>query len=383
MALEIRYLREPGAFADQIRALAKAVKDDDGFVAFDEQTMLNLDSDDASEYLLLIDTDVSPAVSGGAGSGSTEEAGRGASGDSAASPAHADGAGSGLDVSIPDTNTPDTNTPDNATPGTTKPTSQGSVVGAAIRDLRNGSVELAIAPSHRNRGLGRRLLREARERFAGSPLWAHGTLPPAQVLAESEGLKATRSLLAMSRPLVGVVDKPDLTNAIPNWVITPIDPEADLEAFTELNSAAFAEHPEQGQLTAEDMRQRFSQDWFDPELLLLVRPTQVGQPDDIADGASMSASVATANGLNGDKPLAYLWLKPQSDSLVELYVLGVHPQIQGQGLGGALSNLMLKIMRGHGFQRAILYVDLENEPAVRSYYRAGFDVLETHTQYSL
>lgn len=337
MEFEPRFLREATGFADQIRALATTVKNEDGFGAFDEQTLLNLDSVGAAEYLL-ITTDGDPA----AGEPQAESG-----------------------------------------PHSQSETGEGTVVGAAIRDVRNGNVELAVAPSHRSRGLGRRLLRAARERFAGSSLWAHGTLPPAQVLAETEGLTATRSLLVMTRPLVGVVNRSDLENAIPNWSIRPIDPEADLEVFTSLNEAAFANHPEQGQLTIDDMRQRFSQDWFDPELLLLVHPKHTDDQNDIADGASMSVSVAAANGFNGDKPLAFLWLKPQSKTVVELYVLGVHPKIQGQGLGGTLSDLMLKIMRSHGFQQAILYVDLDNEPAVRSYRRAGFDVSEIHTQYDL
>ncbi len=336
MEHEVRYLREPAGFADGIRTLAKVAKNVDGFAAFDEQTLLNLESADAAEYLLIVET--------------------------------ADYAETGAIVEAGDI------------VGSEK--ADLKVVGAAIHDVRNGSVELAIEPSHRRRGLGRRLLREAREHFAGASLWAHGTLPPAQALAESEGLAPTRTLLVMSRPLVGIVSKPDLADVSSRWTIAPIDPEADLEAFTKLNAVAFADHPEQGQLTAADMKQRFAQDWFDPDLLLLVRPRQFEQSDVIANGASRSASVATASGLSGDDPLAFVWLKPQSD-FVELYVLGVHPKIQGQGLGGALSNLMLTIMRDHGFQQAILYVELDNEPAVRSYRRVGFDVSETHTQYRL
>lgn len=321
MAIEIRAVGTPAGFETEIRELARQVHEADGFAAFDEQTLLNLDSPGAAEYLLVVE-------------------------------------GGDADT-------------------------QANVIGAAIRDVRNGSVELAIKPERRRRGLGRRLLAEVRGRFPGSQLWAHGTLPAAQALAESEELKPERTLLVMSRPLVGVAEPVDLENAIPNWSIAPIRPDVDLDAFTELNAAAFAQHPEQGQLTVEDMKQRFAQDWFDRELLLLVRPKSLDKPEDIADGAAMSASVASANGLNGEKPLAFLWLKPQSQSLVELYVLGVHPQIQGKGLGGSLANLMLKIMRGHGFQQAILYVDADNEPAVRSYRRAGFDISQTHTQYAL
>ncbi|VEI13601.1 GNAT family N-acetyltransferase [Trueperella bialowiezensis] len=327
MSFEIRVVKEPGEYAQQIREFAGQVKDDDGVSAFDEQTLLNIDAPDAADYLLLVEP------------------------------------------------------------------RSGELAGVAIRDVRNNSVELAVGAPYRRRGLGQRLLREARKRFGGAVLWAHGTLPPARALAESENLEATRTLLVMTRPLVGVVDKPDLASAIPGWHIEPIDPKRDLEALTALNAAAFADHPEQGKLTVDDMRQRFAQPWFDPQLLLLARLKNPDRMDDVAgsattgpgatSGAAMSAAVAAANGFAPDEPLAFLWLKPQSESLVELYVLGVHPKVQGQGLGGALSKLMLKVMRGHGFQQALLYVDEENEPAVRSYRRAGFDVSESHTAYQL
>lgn len=422
MALEIYFLKEPGDLEAQIRALAAEVKNRDAFAAFDEQTLLNLALPGSAEYVLILDTTPGASTAPGATtpSGVSAVPGDSTTPEGAASPLSEPAAAHPLapaSESTPDSEFTALSEPAPSEPaleaeralvanlasgGDSAPVANpvpesdlapaaGSdpvaeaarVVGVAIRDVRASTVELAVAPSHRRRGLGRRLLREARSRFAGDYIWAHGTLPAAQALAESEGLESERTLLAMSRPLVGVVAKPELADAIPSWSIAPIDPERDLEDFTALNAAAFANHPEQGKLTADDMRQRFEQDWFDPELLLLVRPQQLEQQDDIADGASMSASAANANGFTADKPLAFLWLKPQSATLVELYVLGVHPKIQGQGLGGTLSNLMLKIMRGHGFQQAMLYVDQSNEPAVRSYHRAGFDVVESHTAYAL
>ncbi len=307
--------------ATRVDALADRVKETDGFAAFDEQTTLNFRTAGTSLYVYLLDDDE-------------------------------------------------------------------SLVGLAAADLRNRSVELAVDPDHRRRGYGTQLLTAMRdflceEGHQDFTAWAHGTLPAAQTLTTQMGLNEARGLLVMERPLVGVAQDRDFEHEIEGWNIKPINVDKDLDALVELNATSFEGHPEQGKLTATDFRQRFDQDWFDPGLLYLVRSDVGSHPDVIDSDGDFSAAFARQNGSNGTAPQAFLWMKPVNGTTVELYSLGVSPMIQGKGLGGALSKAMLKIMRAHGYSRAILYVDSDNEPAVRAYSRAGFRVTETHTAYGL
>lgn len=167
---------------------------------------------------------------------------------------------------------------------------------------------------------------------------------------------------------------------------------ADEEAWLRVNARAFADHPEQGRLTLEDLRARQREPWFDPDgFLLAVTDTAVTAAAVTADTAVTTGAADTdtdtepAVGHPRDDAaglLAYAWTKVEPGSIEgELYVLGVDPDAQGRGLGRLLTAMTLDLLAARGLHRAVLYTEATNHAAVRTYTSAGFTVARSDVQY--
>ena len=145
--------------------------------------------------------------------------------------------------------------------------SAGEIAGYAHLDptdpVAGPSAEVVVHPAHRGHGLGRLLVRAALEEAPGHRLrlWAHGDHPAARALAASLGFSEVRRLEQWRRSLrVPLPDAP-----LPEGVrLRTFRPGVDDEAWLALNAAAFASHPEQGSWTADDLRLREAETWFDP-----------------------------------------------------------------------------------------------------------------------
>ncbi len=211
------------------------------------------------------------------------------------------------------------------------------------------AAELVVHPAHRGRGHGRTLGRTLLE-MSGSRLrvWAHGGHPAARHLATRLGLALFRELRQMRRPLPGdPLPEPRLPDGV---TVRPFRPGEDDADWLELNALAFAHHPEQGSLTLRDLRERAAQPWFDPHGFFLAH--------------------------RGGALVGFHWTKVHSaDRLGEVYVLAVHPDEQGSGLGRALTAIGLRhLSHDRSLPTAMLYVDADNHAAVHVYERLGFSV---------
>lgn len=204
--------------------------------------------------------------------------------------------------------------------------------------------ELVVHPKHRRRGHGRALLRTLRDQ-ANGPLrvWAHGDLPAAAALAAAEGMTRVRALFQMRRPASGPLPEPRLAEGV---TVRTFEPGRDERSWLDVNARAFADHPEQGAWTIEDLRDREAESWFDPAGFFL---------------AEREGRLA-----------GFHWTKVHPDGIGEVYVVGIDPDAQGLGLGRALTLTGLHHLRAVGVDQFMLYVDESNTAAVRLYESLGF-----------
>ncbi|MCY3807234.1 MAG: mycothiol synthase [bacterium] len=145
--------------------------------------------------------------------------------------------------------------------------------------------------------------------------------------------------------------------------VRPFEP-GDAPAVLALNRRAFSWHPEQGDMTAADLRERQSEPWYDPAGFLLheregrlagfcwtkVHPAGGPPPDDVAVG--------------------------------EIYVIAVDPDFQGRGIGAPLTLAGLAHLHSRGSATAMLYVESDNRAANAVYERLGLRRHHTDRAYA-
>ena len=244
--------------------------------------------------------------------------------------------------------------------------SNGALVAYAHLDttdaVEGASAELAVGPRHRGHGYGRRLVDTLlHDLDPGSRLrlWSHGLQSGAAELARSMGFKRERVLWQMRRSLYAPVPEPhwpaDIT--VRTFVVGQ-----DEEAWLEVNNRAFANHPDQGTWTLDDVRMREQEPWFDPEGFFLAE----------RDGHMVGFHWTKVHGAQGTTVHDAHAHDHAHEPIGEVYVVGVDPSLQGKGLGPALTLRGLQHLRARGLPQVMLYVDETNTNAIRAYERLGF-----------
>jgi mycothiol synthase len=213
--------------------------------------------------------------------------------------------------------------------------------------------ELVVHPRFRRRGHGTALVKAALRQEQTMRFWAHGDGPGARALAERTGFERIRVLFQMRRSLAGPLPEAPLP---PGVTLRHFRPGADEDAWLQVNARAFADHPEQGRWTIDDLRLREDEPWFDPAGFLLAVDIE-------------------------DTLLGFHWTKVHPDAIGEVYVLGVDPGGHRRGLGSALTMAGLEYLAGRGLDTVMLYADESNATAVRLYRRLGFEVWSADVSY--
>ncbi|GAB3816663.1 mycothiol synthase [Tessaracoccus terricola] len=227
----------------------------------------------------------------------------------------------------------------------------GALAGFAVADPREDTIVAGVHPSHRRRGIGTGLLTAALDAHPGHTAWAFGTLPGAVAIADHLGLTAVRGLLKLGRTLG---DEP--VSEAPDGYTIDTFTDDDAAAVVAVNAAAFAHHPEQGKLTLEEFRGLTRQDWFSADGLFVAR---------------------SSTGVAG-----FHWTKRHDAEVGEVYVLAVHPDHGGRGLGRVLLEQGLAHLEEIGCTQVVLYVEADQERVVRLYNSANFNQINLDTSYA-
>src|SRR4051794_26272327 len=135
--------------------------------------------------------------------------------------------------------------------------------------VQGSSAEVVVHPELRGLGVGRLLVGAVQELSPDGRLrlWAHGQQSAAAALARSMGYTSERELLQLRRSLRAALPEVELP---PGYRLRSFVPGQDDDAWLAVNAAAFADHPEQGRWTRDDLASRLAEDWFDPDGFLLL-----------------------------------------------------------------------------------------------------------------
>jgi mycothiol synthase len=182
--------------------------------------------------------------------------------------------------------------------------------------------------------------------------WVRASTDDDLLLAERLGFDLTREVVQLRVPLPLMTGAEDEQGEEPPTAVTtdlevrPLAPD-DVDRWLEVNNAAFADHPDQSGWTRDRLAAERKQPWFD------------------------AAGFLVHEGADGEID-GFCWTKvhDEPERLGEIYVIGVHPDAGGQGLGRSLVVAGLTHLADQGLTTGMLWTEHDNEVA-RHLYEDG------------
>ncbi len=227
------------------------------------------------------------------------------------------------------------------------------------------SVEAVVHPQHRGKGLGALILKEA-IKICGdrTRIWSHGDLPAAKAIAASLKLERLWSNLLMSKPLG------EIQPVTSKYPIRTFISGLDNQAFLDLNNKVFADYPDQGGWSEDDLKVRVNEDWFETQGFFVAE----NKGELIGFCWTKIHGAHTHSHSGGDDDHGH-------EALGEIYVLAVNPDYKGQGMGRDLTITGLNYLKYQGLNNVMLYVGVENKIAFKLYKSLGFNEFGSDVMY--
>lgn len=225
-------------------------------------------------------------------------------------------------------------------------TADGRVVGYAI--CRGPGTLAVVAPDAERHGVGAGLLEwsERHDRMRGARRhcqWVAHSNARARELLTTAGYEYERSYWRMSQELAGL--KADRVST--PFVLRPLDPERDAVGLYECSATSFAANAD-----------------FQPESLTAFCEQHV-EAHDLAPELSIVAE-------DGGRVIGFLLARRwQHEAVGFVDMLGVAPDRQRRGLGGAMLLTAFGLFADAGLRAAELGVASDNPRALRLYQRVG------------
>ena len=227
------------------------------------------------------------------------------------------------------------------------------------------SVEAVVHPNHRGKGLGSLILKEAIKVCGDKTrIWSHGDLPAAKAIAASLKLERLWSNLLMGKSLG------EIQSVTSKYSIRTFIPDFDNQAFLSLNNKVFANYPDQGGWSEEDLRVRLNEAWFQKEGFFVAEDQ--GKLIGFCWTKIHGAHTHSRNGEDDDHG---------HDAIGEIYVLAVNPDYKEQGVGRDLTITGLNYLKYQRLNNVMLYVGVENNPAFNLYKSLGFNEFGSDVMY--
>ena len=218
--------------------------------------------------------------------------------------------------------------------------------------LGHWALEIAVIAGHRKTDVPEALVAALQDEIGDAEILLWSRTDYVSHTARAAGWQRERLLWEMRRSL----PIPDLDTDLPGIRLASFRMGIDEQAWLDANNAAFAGHPENGDMTRRDLERRMAQSWFDPDGFFLA--------------------------WSDDRLLGSCWTKLHEDGVGEIYIIGVIPEAEGRGLGRGLIAVGLDhLARIRHARVGMLFVESSNERAVRIYRSLGFDAVRSVEAY--